>query len=261
MAPLKRLFTLTGTLLFGLLAACGATGKTMKLTDFFTDDVVALVQAIEKGDETKARQLIAQGATLNLHGDEGITPLFWLLMQKDKPAMRLALKLGANPNLASPNGDTPVTLAAGGSDAEFLLILLEGGGDPNAVDRNGYPALFGAISQERPELMKMLIRFGADINLTNRSEENSVLHAASLNKYEIVHYLIEQGADYAARDSVRTNVPWEVHFKLSNNLLSPQYPAYGWALKVKQQLVDRGVVFPPLSPDEVREKERRGEKP
>ena len=70
-----------------------------------------------------------------------------------------------------------------------------------------------------------------------------------------MHYLIGQGVDYAARNSNRGDIAWDVHDKLSNNLLSPEFPAYGWALKVKQQLIDRGVKFPPLSPREVRWKE------
>ncbi len=57
------------------------------------------------------------------------------------------------------------------------------------------------------------------------------------------------------RDKSRSDIAWSVHDKLSNNLLNPEYEAYGWALKVKQQLIDRGVKFPPLSPREVRWKE------
>ena len=166
--------------------------------------------------------------------------------------MRLAIKLGADPDFARPNGDTPITMVAGGNDDELLLILLEGGGDPNAVDRNGDPAIFAAVAYERKGQIDMLIRFGADINLTDRSGANSALHGADLNRYEMVHYLIEKGADYAARDSLRGDIAWSVHEGLSENLLSPEYPAYGWALKVKQQLIDRGVKFPPPSPLDVR---------
>ncbi len=255
MLTLKKPLALFASLLFGVLVSCGLTGKTMKLTDFFKPDMVELIRAIEKGDENKARNLIEQGLSLNVHGEEGITPLFWLMMQKDKAGMRLAIKLGADPDFARPNGDTPVTMVAGGNDDELLLILLEGNANPNAVDRNGHPAMFGAVAEERLEQIKMLMRFGADINLTDRSGRNSALYGAGINRYEMVHYLIEQGADYALRGSSRADVAWDVHDKLSNNLLSPEYPAYGWALKVKQQLIDRGVKFPPLSPREVRWKE------
>ena len=232
----------------------------MKLTDFFKPDMVELIRAIEKSDETKTRAFIEQGLSLNVHGEEGITPLFWLMMQKDKAAVRLTIKLGADPNFARPNGDTPVTMVAGGNDDELLLILLEGGGDANAVDRNGHPAMFAAVAEERKEQIKMLMRFGADINLTDRSGRNGALYGSDLNRFEMVHYLIEQGADYDLRDSGESSIAWQIHNGLSKNLLSPEYPAYGWALKVKQQLIDRGVKFPPLSPREVRWKEGKPNK-
>jgi len=224
----------------------------MKLTDFFKPEMVELIRAIEKGDENKARALIEQGLSLNVHGEEGITPLFWLMTQKNKAAMRLAIKLGADPDFADPNGDSPVVFAAGANDDELLLILLEGG-NANAVDSDGLPAIFAAVAEERIEQIKMLMRFGADINLTDRSNRNSAVYGADLNRYEMVHYLIEQGADYDLRDSGESSIAWQIHNGLSKKLLSPEYPAYGWALKVKQQLIDRGVKFPPLSP---REKER-----
>ena len=255
MPNLKKSLTVLTSLLFGLLASCGLTGKTMKLTDFFKPDMVELIRAIEQGNESQAHALIKKGLSLNRHGDEGITPLFWLIMQKDKAAMRLAIKLGADPNFANPNGDGPVTTMSGGNDDEMLLILLEGGGDANAVDSDGHPAMFAAVANERKTQIDMLMHFGADINLTSKSGKNSALYAAYINRYEMVHYLIEQGADYSVRDAGRADIAWDVHEKLSEELLSPEYPAYGWALKVKQQLIDRGVQFPPLSPREVRRKE------
>ena len=65
-----RPFALVASLLLGVLASCGLTGKTMKLTDFFKPELVELIRAIENGDETKAHRLIEQGLSLNVHGDE-----------------------------------------------------------------------------------------------------------------------------------------------------------------------------------------------
>ena len=139
-------------------------------------------------------------------------------------------------------------------------FCLRGGANPNAVDRNGHPAIFAAVAEEQIEQIKMLMQFGADINLTSLSGKNSAMYAANINRYEMVHYLIEQGVDYAARNKARGDIAWDVHDKLSNNLLSPEYSAYGWALKVKQQLIDRGIKFLPLSPREVRWKEGKPNK-
>jgi hypothetical protein len=252
MFNLKKTLNLVACLVLGLLTSCELTGNNMKLTDFFKPDMIELLTAIEKGNEAKARSLMAQGLSLNVHGDEGITPLFWISMQKDKAGMRLAIKLGADPDFTDLNGDSPVTKVTGGSDDEMLLILLEGGGNPNAVNRNGHPAIFAAVAYDRIEQINMLIRFGADINLMSKSNKNSAMYGIALNRFETVHYLIEKGVNYAARNKSRGDVAWSVYDKLSNNLINPESSAYGWAVKVKQQLIDRGVEFPPPSPREVR---------
>jgi len=257
---LKKPFTLIASLLIGVLSGCGQAGNTMKITDFFESDMVELITAIEKGDETKARALIENGLSLNVHGNEGITPLFWLTMKLNKSGMRLAIKLGADPDFADPDGDTPITMVAGGNDDEMLLILLEGGANPNTIDSDGHPTMFEAVREERLDQIKMLIRFGANINLMDRSGANSALYGSDINRYEMVHYLIEQGVDYTVRDATRGDIAWNVHEGLSKNLLSPEFPAYGWAVKVKQQLIDRGVEFPPPSPREVRWQEGKPNK-
>jgi len=80
------------------------------------------------------------------------------------------------------------------------------------------------------------------------------MHPTSIDTI-MVHYLIEQGVDYTVRDASHGDIAWNIHESLSENLLNPESPACDWALKVKQQLIDRGVRFPPLSPREVRWKE------
>ncbi len=261
MFNVKKTIALTTGLLLAVLSGCELTGNTIKLSNFFESDMVELITAIEKGDETKARTLIENGLSLNVHGNEGITPLFWFIIDKDKAAMRLAIKLGADPDFTDSDEGSPIILVTGAKDSELLLILLEGGGNPNTIDRDGHPAMFAAVAGERLDQIKMLIRFGANINLMDRSGLNSTLHGAMINRFEMVYYLIERGSDYTIRSKGgRADLAWLVHEGLSKNLLSPEFPAYGWAIKVKQQLIDRGVEFPPPSPREVRWQEGKPNK-
>lgn len=229
----------------------------MEANDFFEPRQVELLEAIQRGEKAKARSLLEENLALNTRGNDGITPLFWLIMQKDHEAVELALELGADPNFPDDNGDTPVTMMAGGDDNRMLTLLLKHGGAPNSTNRNGKPALFGAISQERWDNLKTLLEYGADADVTDRTGKTSVQYAAVLNQFEVAHYLIEHGADYRKRDSTGGDVAWEIHDKLENNLLNPEADAYDWALKVKEQLQDRGVEFPPPSPREVRIREGR----
>lgn len=229
----------------------------MKATEFFESKEVKLLEAIQKGDKDRAREMLEdENVTLNTRGKDDITPLFWLMMQKDQRAVERALTLGADPNLMAGNGHNPVTFMAGGNDPEMLRLLLEYGGDPNSKDADGEPALFSAIGQERWENIKILLEYDANPDLTDGPNRTSVQYAGYLNKFEVVHYLIEHGADYTNYDSVGSDIAWEIHNGLSKDLLNPDFPAYEWALKVKKQLEGRGVEFPPPSPKEIQEKRK-----
>ncbi|MEH2922775.1 ankyrin repeat domain-containing protein [Samsonia erythrinae] len=230
----------------------------MQASELFEPPVVAVLESIQKGDESAARHQLSQGVNLNIQGKEGITPLLWLIYgTQDKKAVKLALKLGADPNYKDGSGDSAVNRVSGVKDPDWLRIILDAGGDPNAIGRLDQPAIFSAIGEERWADIKLLVEWGADLDLVDSSKVNSAHYAAYLNKYEIVYWLIEQGADINIYDETGSNLAFTVEDSLS--LMSPKSPHYPWALKVKQLLLDRGVTFPPLSPAEVRERREKGE--
>ncbi|AOR61178.1 hypothetical protein F6Q07_21305 [Pectobacterium parmentieri] len=230
----------------------------MRASELFEPSVVAVLQSIQQGDETAARYQLSQGVNLNIQGKEGVTPLLWLIYEtQDKKAVTLALKLGVDPNYKDGFGDSAVNSVAGAKDPDWLRIILDAGGDPNAIGRRGQPAIFSAIGEERWADIKLLVERGADLNLVDGSKVNSAHYAAYLNKYEITYWLIEQGADIHIYDETGSNLAFTVEDSLS--LMSPKSPHHPWALKVKQQLLDRGVKFPPLQPAEVRERREKGE--
>ncbi|WP_281222017.1 ankyrin repeat domain-containing protein [Photobacterium sanguinicancri] len=254
MPNIRRYLKSVTLLIAGLLGACNLEGADMDASNFFQPEMVSLLQDIQRDNRKRAEQKIESGASLNVHGKDGITPLFWLILNKDKPAIKLALQLGADPNFSDPVGDTPITIVAGGNDDEMLDILLEAGANPNAIDSNGEPVLFAAIGMSNWSQMKMLIEAGADINLTDKGNINSAHHALYVGRYEEAYYLMELGADHKLRTHGGSDMAWQIHDSLSNILLDTDTDAYKWAAKVKQQLIDRGVSFPPLSPKEVRVK-------
>ncbi|WP_406628213.1 ankyrin repeat domain-containing protein [Pectobacterium carotovorum] len=229
----------------------------MRASELFEPPVVAVLESIQKGDESAARHQLSQGVNLNIHGKEGVTPLLWLIYEtKDKNAVTLALKLGVDPNYKDGFGDSAVNSVAGAKDPDWLRIILDAGGDPNAIGRRGQPAIFGAIGEERWADIKLLVERGADVNLTDEQKTNSAHYAAYLNQYEIAYWLIEQGANINTYSATGASLAWSVEDSLS--IMSPKSPHYPWALKVKQLLLDRGVKFPPLPPAEVRDRWEKG---
>ncbi|WP_038913504.1 ankyrin repeat domain-containing protein [Dickeya zeae] len=240
-----------------LLTACQAGGRSMQASELFQPPMATLLQTIRKGDETEARRQLAQGLNLNIHGKEGITPLLWLVMEKDKSATQWALKLGADPNFRAGNGNNAVNMVAGAKSPEWLKMMLDAGGDPNSMDANKSPVLFSAINESRWDDIKLLVERGADLNLEDAQKRNSALYAAYINEYETVYWLIEHGAKVDTYSATGGSLAWRVHDSLS--IVANNSPNYSWLLKVKQQLQQRGIKFPPLSPEEVRERRARGE--
>lgn len=248
-------------MVFGLIAACKIWGSGMNASMYFEPEYVRTLHAIEEGNENKARTLLDEGGlTLNTHGRDGITPLFWLLMQSNEEAVALALQLGADPNFVAEDGRHTVPTVAGGNGDRLMELLLEHGGDPNARNLDGEPALFQAIGNERWSQIEMLLEQGADINKTDLSNTTSAKYAAMINQFEIAHYLISRGADPLVRDEAGADIAWTIHKRLSGGRINEGSDAYKWAYKVKVQIMDRGVDFPPPSPQHIREKwEREGE--
>ena len=261
MINLKKSTSLLLSLLLGLFSGCTNGTNSMKAEQFFEPQMVALLAAIQRGKTTQAQQLIDQGVELNIHGNEDITPLLWLVMEKDKAAVKLALTLGADPNFQRANGSNAVTMMAGGKDPEWLELLLAAGGDPNSIDHNGMPAIFDAIGQERWADIHTLLKYGADVNLRDASGRNCALYPTYIGLYEFAYFFIQQGADPHVYASTGANLAWKVYDNVNRGILAPDNRQYPWAMKIKQHLIEQGVSFPPPSPAQVRERWEREGKP
>lgn len=254
----KRTFSIGLSLLLGLFTACSFLPNTkglmnMKAELFFEPNMVQLLKSIQKKDIGTAKQLIADGVDLNVLGDEGITPLLWLISQThDLKATQQALDLGADPNFERPNGDNAVTFVARDYEPEWLRMLLAAGGNPNSIDRNGQPALFDAIGGENWDNINTLLEYDVDVNLKDRSGRNSALYPTYIMKYEFSYFFIQHGADPFIYDSTGSNLAWSVYEPIIDGIIAPDSINYPWIMKIKQHLIDQGIKFPPQSPKEVR---------
>lgn len=220
----------------------------MNIKDFFTDPrIVALIKAAECNDMNNLKLLVNKGIDPNNFGNEGMTPLLWVLGHQNKKALKALLSVNADPNLQFSGKESPMSLASGAKDADFLKILLDGGGDPNSKNRLGKPALFVAIGQGRLDNIKLLLDYGADINATDRSGTTPVMYAAILNQYCIVHFLLEKGADH--EHLADGNISLALY--VQSGKVNPHVEAYKWRKKVIKMLEERGVKFPVPNPSEM----------
>ncbi|EGQ9938217.1 ankyrin repeat domain-containing protein [Vibrio vulnificus] len=271
----KRLFSATSKVLsvlmialLSLLSGCKFEGKDMKADLFFDAKMVSLLHAIQRKDSAAAKAMLVQGVELNVRGEEGITPLLWLIMQKDLSAIELALQLGADANFPAmitinregPKPAQPLAIIAGDGDNQLFSLLLKYGASPDSRDEStGRPAIFGIIGHDSWQQFSLLLEYGVDINAKDRSNSNSALYAADLGKYDFVYKLINEGASATEPSTTGASVAWRVHLALEKNAKNPAFRVSEDTHKTKAMLEERGVVFPPPTPQEVREALKQGQ--
>ncbi len=240
----------------------------MNAEEYFAPAVVELLNSIQDGDKTTAKALLDSGVALNSHGNEGVTPLLWLITQKDQQAVELALTLGADPNFpalveinrSGPKPAQPLALIAGNGDNLIFNLLLEHGADPNSIDQStGHPAIFGCIDFDNWEQFNNLVENKVSIDKTDHLGRSAALYAAYIKKFDFVLALVRIDASPILPDKSGVTVANMIESLLERNSRNPAFRISDDMRKTKELLIEKGVKFPPLSPQEVRERLARGE--
>lgn len=242
---------LTGIIILTVFTTFSAIagGKMNKFPaeNFFEPPVVKLLYRLQRGDTAAAKKQLASGVSLNVIGNQGITPLFWLLINEDKKTAQLALNMGADPNFADEKGRSPVYILAESIWTDWLKMVLEAGGNPNEQEKpedGGEPVLFSAIGGLKPlEHTKVLVDYGADINLKDNSGIDSILYSAYVTEYGVTLWLAENGADICTKDTLGGTVAWFVQDRIKVNKDFGR-PDSEDLLKLRDLLISRGA-YPP----------------
>jgi ankyrin repeat protein len=234
-------------LLFGCQVSNGA-GR-VKLQDFYQErGTIELAEAAADGNVRRIDALMASGENINNVGKDGMTPLLWALMAKNKAGVRRLLELEASPNIAIKSGDSVVSLAAAMDDPEFLRMILEHGGNSsfvNAQDSVKPTPLFIAISHVNVANVQALVGSGADLNYRRAAgKETPMMAAAALNQWEIVYTLLAAGADYTLQNRWGNTVSYYIE----NNNIVANSELYRWRQKVVTFLEAKGISVSPKAP-------------
>jgi ankyrin repeat protein len=224
------------------LTACGASlnyATTMKANDFFeSKPLLALAEAAANGQVDKIKQLLAEGADLNVQGKEGMTVLFWALVNENKKGFQSLLEAGANPNVQMANGDSAMSYAAMHEDTWYLETVLKHGGNPNLVDpTTGETPIYESIRRLRAKHVRMLIGAGANLNFQNKDGYTPVVTAANGNQYDLVYAMLEAGADPGVKD----RWGFTVLYPIRDNRISSKSELFKWRAKVIEFLKAKGI--------------------
>lgn len=151
------------------------------------DRRTALSYAVEKGNVSRARFLIQEGAKLNVkvqYSKQNETKLF-----------------------PSTRDLTALALAAEQGNEVLARLLLENGADPNLTCRFMTETPLGiAAYRGHLGIVKLLLEYGADVNLRDDSMENPLFCAAKRGDDEVISLLLKAGAD-PGRKNVVGNTP------------------------------------------------------
>ena len=163
-----------------------------------------LADAVQNGDRTAVRALLAKKVDVNAPQGDGTTALHWAAFNDDRDVAKLLLAAGANVKAATRDGAiTPLFLAAKNGSGPMIEMLLKAGADPNSATETGTTALMMAASAGNPDALKVLIAHGAQVNAKDLAHgQTPLIFAASLNRADAIKVLLASGADPAITSKV-----------------------------------------------------------
>lgn len=157
----------------------------------------ALHLATYNSDISKLRSLLKQRADVDAQNADGDTTLHLAILRFfTTEAMELLLSNGASTEIKGRNGYTPLQYAISLDLEDKARLLLDHSASPNAQDKRGRTPLHQAIVSDKLTLafIKRLVEAGANIDQRDKSKRSPLYEAAKCNRRDIMHYLIDSGA-------------------------------------------------------------------
>jgi hypothetical protein len=240
---MKKFRFLLYVLFIATLSGCASTrlgGKTIQET-FSSVSVVNFVDAVSGNNYIKADRLVTVGVDVNAIGQDGVSPLLWIMLTSlDTNKIAYLLHVGANPNYRdAASGASAMYFAAGGNRVDILEILLKNGGKPDLLGPRDESLLMVAASQFRKNNIDLLLRYGADINLHDKHDETVADKAAGYGRFDLVANFLDSGLNYNLQG-------------LAKSVEIRHVPATSEQQRWKNQVIDmlkaRGVRFPAFIP-------------
>ena len=125
----------------------------------YVDINVELVEAVYSGNTARVKQLLRQGADVNVEQKYGWTVLMDAAKAGQTEMVKVLIDAGAD---MTEYGDTALMFALGNTDTAIALI--EAGADVNGKHGDGFTPLLLAAKEGLTEMTKILIEAGADVN-------------------------------------------------------------------------------------------------
>lgn len=138
----------------------------------------AIHKAAFRGDLTKMKELLAEGADPNMPDEKGLTPLMLATQKKHKDIVELLLSHGADINAKLDYGFTALFYPCMFGDVELAKLLIDNGADVNAREDGNTPLMWAAF-RGHVKIVELLLSNGANPEDT---DDTGVITATQMAK-------------------------------------------------------------------------------
>uniref|UniRef100_A0A8C8ZDT1 Ankyrin repeat domain 29 n=1 Tax=Prolemur simus TaxID=1328070 RepID=A0A8C8ZDT1_PROSS len=190
-----------------------------------------LMVAAYAGHIDCVRELVLQGADINLQRESGTTALFFAAQQGHNDVVRFLFGFGASTEFRTKDGGTALLAASQYGHMQVVDTLLKHGANIHDQLYDGATALFLAAQGGYLDVIRLLLSSGAKVNQPRQDGTAPLWIASQMGHSEAVRVMLLRGAD---RDAARNvSVPgaavtrrapsrWAPRAEKTGSALSPQ---------------------------------------
>ncbi|XP_062308672.1 ankyrin repeat domain-containing protein 29 isoform X4 [Osmerus eperlanus] len=138
-----------------------------------------------------ARELIMQGADINLQRKTGSTALFFASQQGHNEIVKLLFEFGASTELQTKDGATPLFLASQGGHLTVIRHLLSSGAKVNHSREDGTAPIWMAAQMGHDDVVKVLLLRGADRDAYRNDGSTALFKSAFKGHNNVIEELLK----------------------------------------------------------------------
>ncbi|WP_026840582.1 ankyrin repeat domain-containing protein [Citrifermentans bremense] len=224
---------------------------------FDNPQTLDLLAAAMAGDTANAKECVVKGANPN---DEGpmrsqnyrLRLLHYAVAAKSPGTARVLLGVGADPELNGMGFGNAFEFAITLQYINMMTCLLELRPIDTLSRITIKNMLFELVTQPCTACLDLLLNRGVPIDYPDDAEYTVMMRAMDCQDYDMAQWLVSRGASVQVEAYNGVTPAYSVQFHLNKYKVGS--PTYKKVLRLKEMMQERGAVFPPLTPAEVRAK-------
>ncbi|MEE6464204.1 hypothetical protein FKM82_006213 [Ascaphus truei] len=155
----------------------------------------ALMVASYAGHIECVRELVLQGADINLQRESGSTALFFAAQQGHNDIVRFLFEFGASTEFTTKDGGTALIAASQYGHKRVVETLLKHGANIHDHLCDGASPLFLAAQGGYVDVIRLLLTSGAKANQPRQDGTTPLWIASQMGHSDVVRVLLLRGAD------------------------------------------------------------------